>query len=66
MSEESPLYHQHPTPSAEAILASPSTTAWLRNALVAALQRDPVDAARDAQALATVLAGRADASLRRG
>ena len=66
MSEESPVYHQAPAPSAEAILASPGTSFWLRDALQAALPRDPVEAARDAQALAAVLASRADASLRRG
>ncbi len=66
MSEESPVYHQVPAPSAEAILASPRTSPWLRDALRAALKRDPVEAARDAQALAAALASLAGASLRQG
>ena len=33
---------------------------WLKNALQLALQRDPVDAALDAQVLSTLLSQRAD------
>lgn len=59
MSEQSPTYHATPAaPDAQEILASPSTSFWLKDALQAALQRDPVDAANDAELLAAVLASR--------
>jgi hypothetical protein len=44
-----------PLPSIEEILADPSASFWLRNALLAALSRDPVDAANDAEVLARLL-----------
>ena len=44
-----------PLPSIEEILADPSASFWLRNALLAALSRDPVDAANDADVLARLL-----------
>ena len=43
-------------PSIETLLADPSTSRWLRNGLRAALDRDPVDVANDAEILARVLA----------
>ena len=46
---------QSPWPSIEEILADPSASFWLRHALLAALSRDPVDAANDAAVLARVL-----------
>lgn len=59
MTERSPIYHVTPaTLDAQEILASPSTSFWLKDALQAALQRDPVDAANDAELLAAVLASR--------
>jgi hypothetical protein len=58
MSEESPTYHLPAAPDAEALLASASASFWLKDALRAALQRDPVDAANDAELLAAVLASR--------
>lgn len=45
-------------PGVHEILASPSTSFWLKDALQGALQRDPVDAANDAEVLAAVLAKR--------
>ncbi|HEP8974316.1 TPA: hypothetical protein VDU83_006745 [Pseudomonas aeruginosa] len=71
MSEESPIYYRResaPPPSVDGILAAPDTSFWLKDALRAALSRDPVDAAKDAELLATVLNSRADAILaaRRG
>jgi hypothetical protein len=42
-------------PSVDELLRDPSTSFWLRNALRSALQRDPVDAANDADMLARVL-----------
>lgn len=57
MSEQSPIYHAAPVaPDVQQILTSPSASDWLKEALQAALQRDPVDAANDAQLLASVLA----------
>jgi hypothetical protein len=44
-----------PLPSIEEILADPSASFWLRNALLAALSRDPVDGANDAEVLARLL-----------
>ncbi|MDR5769652.1 hypothetical protein [Caballeronia sp. LZ028] len=49
----------------QAALNTPSTSYWLRDALPSALRRDCVDAARDAQILATWLDMRCDAVLRR-
>lgn len=43
-----------------AVLSGPGTSTWLKNALTAALDRDPVDAANDAELLAMVLGHRAD------
>lgn len=42
-------------PIVDGLLRDPSTSYWLRNALRSALQRDPVDAANDADILARVL-----------
>lgn len=45
---------QPEVPTVEDLLKDPSTSFWLRNALIAALSRDPVDAANDAEILARV------------
>jgi hypothetical protein len=50
-------------PTAEDVIASSATSYWLKNALVQAMTRDPVDAARDATLLAEVLGARADGIL---
>ncbi len=42
------------------ILNGPGTSYWLKNALTAALDRDPVDAVNDAELLAIVLRHRAE------
>jgi len=42
------------------ILNDPAASDWLRQALQAALERDPVDAANDAEALAQILIARAE------
>lgn len=42
-------------PSIEEVLRDPAASLWLRNALRAALVRDPVDAANDAEVLARLL-----------
>lgn len=47
--------------TAEGLLASPATSFWLRACLASALERDPVDAANDAELLAQLLTSRADA-----
>lgn len=39
----------------ESVLADPTVTFWLKNALAAALNRDPLDAADDARRLANIL-----------
>lgn len=41
-------------------LGNPSVSYWLRNALISALARDPVDAANDAETLAELLRKHAD------
>ncbi len=47
-------------PSVASVLADPSASDWLKSALRAALARDPVDAANDADFLAAWLARKAD------
>jgi len=42
-------------PSIDEVLADQAASFWLRNALLAALSRDPVDAANDAEVLARLL-----------
>ena len=42
------------------LLKDPALSHWLRDALLSALERDPVDAANDAGLLALVLDRRAD------
>lgn len=42
-------------PTIDQVLASPTTSYWLKNALNAALQRDAVDAYYDAKLLAELL-----------
>lgn len=51
------------TPSCEEILNDPAASDWLKLALASALERDPVDAANDAEVLAAVLRGRCEAVL---
>ena len=48
------------------IVADPATSEWLRLALLDALNRDPVDAANDAETLSSVLTMRAEVMLRKG
>ena len=48
-----------------AVLADPSTSYWLRDAIVSASARDPFDAERDAMFLATLLTRRVDAMVAR-
>jgi hypothetical protein len=43
---------------AQAVLADPATSYWLKSAIEAAMARDPVDALNDALVLAAVLDGR--------
>lgn len=65
MSDNHPIRHRDGavpvTP--EDLLASPAVSYWLKDALRAALSRDPLDAAGDAELLAHVLGARADAIL---
>ena len=44
----------------ERVLLNPATSHWLINALSQALQRDPVDAANDAELLNSLLAKRCE------
>ena len=53
-------------PSIEEVLADPATSSWLTNALLAALSRDPVDAANDAEVLARLLDRHCQAIFRAG
>ncbi|GAB5101367.1 hypothetical protein [Caballeronia sp. HLA56] len=52
---------EHVDGDIQAALNTPSMSFWLRDALLSALRRDCVDAARDAQILATWLGRRCDA-----
>ena len=42
-------------PTIEEVMADPSASVWLKTALRAALERDPVDALNDTLALAGIL-----------
>jgi hypothetical protein len=48
------------TTSTDQILASVETSDWLKLALKAALTRDPIEVAKDAEILAAVLRARAE------
>ena len=45
---------------AQQIMTDPAASRWLKNALAGALNRDPVDACRDAELLLQILQERAD------
>ncbi len=53
----------HRTPTVEEVLADLAASEWVKIALRTALARDPVDAANEAEVLASVLAARADSLL---
>lgn len=55
-----------PPPSIEEVLGDSAASSWLTNALLAALSRDPVDAANDAEVLARLLDRHCQAILRAG
>ncbi len=59
-SSQSPVPH----PTIEGVLADPAVSLWLRNALRSALERDPVDAANDAEMLLRLLDDRLRALLK--
>lgn len=46
------------------VLNDPSASHWLKQTMLDAMQRDPVDSARDAELLAVLLRDRAKAMLR--
>ncbi len=50
----------------EQVLADPAASSWLKDALRSAMDRDPVDAANDAEVLAELLDRRCHELLRRG
>jgi hypothetical protein len=60
VSETRATYLPANAPTIESVLASPDTSPFLRNALLSCLDRDPVDAANDADLLADLLRQRAD------
>lgn len=49
-----------PTPTVQQLLDDPAASSWLKTALQAALRRDPVDAANEAEVLARALAVHAE------
>ena len=51
------------SPRIDTVLADPATSDWLRVALQAAIKRDPVDAANDAELLFATLKAHLDARL---
>jgi len=57
------MSHPHPVLDCDELLSRQDVSYWLKNALRQALQRDPVDASRDAELLAGALRIRADAIL---
>ncbi len=50
-------------PTIEEVLADPAASHWMKDALRAALARDPVDVANDAAFLCALLDKRADAAM---
>ena len=50
-------HHRVPRPCIDAI-ANPATSFWLRRAITSLLQRDPVDAVNDAEALLKLMQDR--------
>lgn len=54
----------NPTLSPQAVLNDPAASSWIKHALCAALTRDVVDAAADAEYLAAVLKARAEDTLK--
>lgn len=44
-------------PRVHELLSAPDVSDWFKNALTSALQRDPVDAVKDAELLSEVLRG---------
>jgi len=58
-----PAVLPQPPSLAETIMSDPTSSYWLKDALRSALKRDCVDAARDAQRLAEVLASRCNETL---
>jgi hypothetical protein len=55
---------EHEVPTIEEVLRDPSASSWLKAALRSALERDPVDAANDAEVLARLLDRRCRSMLR--
>jgi len=51
------------SPEIAAVLADPAASCWLKDALRAALDRDPIDAANDSACLASLLEARANAAM---
>jgi hypothetical protein len=58
------MRNEDDVPSVETLLRDPSTSFWMRNALVSAMSRDPVDSANDAELLAKVLNRRCERLLK--
>lgn len=58
MPSSSCIHTDIPAITADEILADPAASFWIKSALRAALDRDPVDAANDAEVLASVLHSR--------
>ena len=48
------------------VTEDPAASYWLKNALIEAINRDPVDAAQDAEVLARILKLRAAAAIEKG
>ena len=48
------------------VLADPEASYWLKNALLSAMTRDPIDARNDAEVLASLLQQSAEQALRIG
>jgi hypothetical protein len=48
------------------VTEDPAVSSWLKNALIEAINRDPVDAAEDAEVLSRILKLRATAAVQKG
>ena len=55
MSHPTPTSGYEDVPDIDLVLADPSASDWIKESLRSALERDPVDAANDAEVLAKIL-----------
>lgn len=58
MTPSTPSSEHEDVPDVDQVLADPAASDWIKRSLGSAIQRDPVDAADDAEVLAKILGRR--------